>query len=163
MRVFQFSFRSTCNANIIFSLIHLLTLHYVGLHVTVPQATRNNMIEITKNSLEHWKHQRSACCSINCLCQLSVFVLSSLDLHANVYMHVNRLHLVQTTDVVIVVTADNSTYLHSVRRDCTSYLSARKWLSYLPTELVTAVLTHHDGEGLSVGAESFFTKLKKFT
>lgn len=90
-----------------------------------------------------------------------MFVLPSLDLHANVYMHVNRLHLRRTTDVLIVVTADNSPYLRSVRRDCTSYLSARKWLSYLPTELVTAVLTHHDSEELSVGAESSFTKLKK--
>lgn len=89
-----------------------------------------------------------------------MLVLPSLDSHANVYMHVNRLHLGQTTDVLIVVTADNGPYLRSVRRNCTSYLSARKWLSYLSTELVTAVLIYHDGERLSVAAESFFTKLK---
>lgn len=92
-----------------------------------------------------------------------MLVLLSLDLHADVNMHVNRLHVGQTTDVFIVVTPDNSLYLHSVRRDCTSYLSARKWLSYLPTELVTAVLTYHDGERLSGAAESSFMKLKKFS
>lgn len=78
-------------------------------------------------------------------------------------MHVNRLHHGQTTDVFIVVTTDNSPYLRSVRRDCTFYLSARKWLLYLPVELVTAALTYHDGERLSVAAESSFTKLKKFS
>lgn len=51
--------------------------------------------------------------------------------------------------------------LCSVRHNCTSYLSARKWLSYLPTQPVTAVLTYHGGERLSVAAESSFTDYKK--
>lgn len=71
-------------------------------------------------------------CYNNCQCRQSVLEPPSLDVHTNVYLHLNRLHLGQTTDVLIVV-----------RWQQLLFALSQAWLYVLPFSQKMAVISIH--------------------